>query len=186
MANLEKIIEACKENNREAQKELYERFGPTLFAVCLRYTRNRMEAEDFLHEGFIKIFEKIGQYQGRGPLEGWMRRLMVNTILESFRKNARWKFTDESELLEAREPLTPEEEEQEGDYSLQQLHALIEQLPERYRLVFKLYVLEDYTHDEIAHEMGISSGTSKSNLARARQWLRTRLEESKVIKEKAI
>src|SRR5690554_5922610 len=115
-----------------------------------------------------------------------MRRLMVNTILESFRKNARWKFTDESEMLEDGAPQAAEDEEQEGDYSLQQLHALIEQLPERYRLVFKLYVLEDYTHDEIAQELGISSGTSKSNLARARQWLRTRLEESKAIKERAI
>lgn len=144
-----------------------------------------MEAEDYLHEGFLKIFDKIGQFTGRGPIEAWMRRVMVNTILESFRKNAKYSFVDESNIALS-EDMNQEPEQDEAELSINELEALIEQLPERYKLVFKLYILEDYTHDEIAKELSISVGTSKSNLARARQWLKTRIEKMQADKAKAL
>jgi len=185
VAKIEQIIEGCQQGRRDAQKQLYELFSPQLFAVCLRYTHNRMEAEDYLHEGYLKIFDKIGQFSGLGPIEAWMRRVMVNTILENFRKNAKYIFVDESNVP-LTEDLNPESEQDEAEINIHQLTDLIEQLPEKYKLVFKLYVLEDYTHNEIAKELGISSGTSKSNLARARQWLKTRIKKMQADKAKAL
>jgi RNA polymerase sigma factor (sigma-70 family) len=185
VAKIDQIIEGCQKGRRDAQKQLYELYSPQLFAVCLRYTRNRMEAEDFLHEGYLKIFDKIGQFSGRGPLEAWMRRVMVNTILESFRKNAQYRFLDESSIpLE--EDLNQEQEGDEAGINIHELENLIEQLSERYKLVFKLYILDNYTHEEIARKLGISIGTSKSNLARARQWLKTRIEKMQADKAKAL
>jgi RNA polymerase sigma factor (sigma-70 family) len=185
VAKIEQIIEGCQQGRRDAQKQLYELFSPQLFAVCLRYTKNRMEAEDYLHEGYLKIFDKIGQFTGRGPLEAWMRRVMVNTILESFRKNAKYSFVDESNIPLS-EDLNQEPEQDEAEVNIKELENLIEQLPEKYKLVFKLYILEDYTHNDIANELGISVGTSKSNLARARQWLKTRIEKMQADKAKAL
>lgn len=185
MAKIEQIIEGCQQGRRDAQKQLYELFSPQLFAVCLRYTKNRMEAEDYLHEGYLKIFDKIGQFTGRGPLEAWMRRVMVNTILESFRKNAKYSFVDESNIPLS-EDLNQEPEQDEAEVNIKELEELIEKLPEKYKLVFKLYILEDYTHNDIANELGISVGTSKSNLARARQWLKTRIEKMQADKAKAL
>ncbi len=185
VAKIEQIIEGCQQGGRDAQKQLYELFSPQLFAVCLRYTHNRMEAEDYLHEGFLKIFDKIGQFTGRGPIEAWMRRVMVNTILESFRKNAKFSFVDETNIPLS-EDLNKEPEQNEAELSLNELETLIEQLPERYKLVFKLYILDDYKHEEIANELNISVGTSKSNLARARQWLKTRIVKIQADKAKAL
>ncbi|GAO31569.1 RNA polymerase sigma factor [Geofilum rubicundum] len=187
MAKIEQIIEGCQKGRRDAQKQLYELFSPQLFAVCLRYTHNRMEAEDHLHEGYLKIFDKIGQFSGRGPVEAWMRRVMVNTILESFRKKAKYSFVDESNIpLEEDLNQEQEQEDDESAINIHEIENLIEQLPERYKLVFKLYILDNYTHDEIARELGISVGTSKSNLARARQWLKTRIEKMQADKAKAL
>jgi RNA polymerase sigma-70 factor (ECF subfamily) len=185
VAKIEQIIEGCQQGSRDAQKQLYELFSPQLFAVCLRYTNNRMEAEDYLHEGYIKIFDKIGQFTGRGPVEAWMRRVMVNTILEGFRKNAKFSFVDESNISLS-EDLNGEMEQEGTEININELEDLIEQLPERYKLVFKLYILENYSHEEIARELRISIGTSKSNLARARQWLKTRIEKMQADKAKAL
>jgi RNA polymerase sigma-70 factor (ECF subfamily) len=185
VAKIEQIIEGCQQGRRDAQKQLYELFSPQLFAVCLRYTNNRMEAEDYLHEGYLKIFDKIGQFSNRGPIEAWMRRVMVNTILESFRKNAKYRFVDESHVPLS-EDLKQEPGQEEAEINIKDLEDLNEQLPEKYKLVFKIYFLEDYTHNDIASELGISVGTSKSNLARARQWLKTRIEKMQADKAKAL
>ena len=185
MAKIEQIIEGCQQGDRDAQEQLYELFSRQLFAVCLRYTKNTMEAEDYLHEGYLKIFDKISQFSGRGPIEAWMRRVMVNTILESFRKNARYSFVDEANIPLS-EDMNQDAENDEAEINLKELEELIELLPERYKLVFKLYILEDYKHEEIARELNISVGTSKSNLARARQWLRTRIVKIQADKAKAL
>ncbi|PWD99780.1 RNA polymerase sigma factor [Marinilabilia rubra] len=170
------IVKGCQKGERSAQKALYELFAPKMLGVCMRYAGNRETAEDFLQDGFIRVFEKIGMFRFEGSFEGWMRRIIVNMIIESFRKNKlKTELTDEF----------PDQEEDEGSNftvqqpSLHDLLALVQQLPERYRLVFNLYVLEELSHDEIAKQLNISPGTSKSNLSRARKWLQDRLKENK-------
>lgn len=177
MQDLNGIIVECQKGNRSAQKALYNMFAPKMLGVCLRYAGNRESAEDFLQDGFIKVFEKIHTFRFKGSFEGWMRRIMVNLIIESFRRQ---KFTtgeideyaDEGALIgeeESSDEITPP--------SLDVLLALVQQLPERYRLVFNLYVLEELSHDEIARQLNISSGTSKSNLSRARKLLQQKIRE---------
>ena len=172
---LKEIIEDCTKGKRDAQRKLYELFAPRMFSVCLQYSKNRADAEDFLHEGFIKVFDKIGQFKHTGSFEGWMRRIMVNTVLETFRKNSKYRFVDETHLP----PLSEEidfELKKENEVQLIDIMTWIDQLPERYKMVFNLYVLEDLSHEEISKEMGISVGTSKSNLSRARQWLQKHIK----------
>ncbi|TCO07405.1 RNA polymerase sigma factor [Natronoflexus pectinivorans] len=180
MSRLNEIIPACRNGDRKAQKELYELFAPKMFAVCIRYSKNRVEAEDYLHEGFIKVFEKIDQYGNKGSFEGWVRRIMVNTILEGYRKNKQMVVLDESQLKdENTDHEADEPTDEEASVKLEEVMTIIEQLPEKYSLVFNLYVLEDYSHEEISKKLGISIGTSKSNLSRARQWIKKRLSEEK-------
>ncbi len=172
MKNLDEIIHKCQNNNRAAQKLLYEKFSPWLFGVCLQYCKNRTEAEDNLQEGFIKIFTKIKKFRFEGSFEGWMRRIVVNTIIESFRKKNPVYFVDSYDNL-----LVADEENKEDApaYNTKELHKIIEELPPKYKLVFNLYALEGLSHQEIADILGISVGTSKSNLSRARKILKEKI-----------
>ena len=146
------------------QQELYERFSPKMYAVCLRYAGNAEEAEDILQEGFIKIFNKITSFRGEGSFEGWIRRIFVNTAIEQFRKKNYLK------------PITEVEENTvEGKYlsvldslAEKDIIQLVQQLSPGYRTVFNMYVVEGYTHKQIAEILGISEGTSKSQLSRAK------------------
>lgn len=158
------LIKGCLESSRRAQEELYRRYSPRMYAVCLRYAGNGEEAADILQEGFIKVFKKLESFRGDGSFEGWMRRIFVNTAIEHFRRK-RYLV-----------PVTEKEENTiEGDYSTaldnlgaKDIMALIQELSPGYRTVFNLYVVEGYTHKEIADMMGISEGTSKSQLSRAK------------------
>ena len=149
------------------QYELYHQFAPKMYGVCLRYAGNAEEAEDILQEGFIKIFNKIGSYRGDGSFEGWIRRIFVNTAIEHFRKKTYLQ------------PLTEvEENTMEGKYlsvldslAEKDIIQLVQQLSPGYRTVFNMYVVEGYTHKQIAEALGISEGTSKSQLSRAKQIL---------------
>lgn len=152
-------------------------FAPKMLGVCLRYAQNRESAEDFLQDGFIRVFEKIGSYGFRGSFEGWMRRIMVNMIIESYRKSKittefKDEFSDDATLTNEDEADEPEQHP-----SMDVLLKLIQQLPARYRMVFNLYVLEGRSHAEISKELNITDGTSKSNLARARRWLQQKVRE---------
>lgn len=146
------------------QEELYRRFSPRMYAVCLRYAGNAEEAEDILQEGFIKVFKKLDSYRGDGSFEGWVRRIFVNTAIEHFRRK---KYL---------QPVTEKEENTiEGSYlsvldnlAERDILDLIQQLSPGYRTVFNMYVVEGYTHKEIGDIMGISEGTSKSQLSRAK------------------
>ena len=146
------------------QQELYNRFAPRMYGVCLRYASNAEEAEDILQEGFIKIFNKINSYRGDGSFEGWIRRIFVNTAIEHFRKKTYLQ------------PITETEENTvEGKYlsvldslAEKDIIQLIQQLSPGYRTVFNMYVVEGYTHKQIAEMLGISEGTSKSQLSRAK------------------
>lgn len=146
------------------QRELYQRFAPKMYAVCLRYAGNAEEAEDILQEGFIKIFNKIGSFRSEGSFEGWIRRIFVNTAIEQFRKKNYLK------------PITEVEENTvEGKYlsvldtlAEKDIIQLVQQLSPGYRTVFNMYVVEGYTHKQISEILGISEGTSKSQLSRAK------------------
>lgn len=168
------LIENCQKGHIDAQRAIYERFSSKMFGVCLRYCKSREEAEDCLQDGFVKVFQKIGMFQFKGSFEGWMRRIMVNTVMESFRKKNPVFSVEDLSVFNI-----PEEPEQNANPLMkeQQLLELINQLPPQYKMVFNLYALEDYSHEEIAKTLGISVGTSKSNLSRARQWLRDRINE---------
>ncbi len=158
------LLRGCMEGNRRMQEELYRRFSPRMYAVCLRYAGNAEEAEDILQEGFIKVFKKLDSFRSEGSFEGWVRRIFVNTAIEHFRRK-RYLM-----------PVTEKEENTiEGKYisvldelAEKDILALVQELSPGYRTVFNMYVVEGYTHKEIADMLGISEGTSKSQLSRAK------------------
>ncbi|NND78418.1 MAG: RNA polymerase sigma factor [Maribacter sp.] len=169
--SLEELIEKCKKGDRRAQEQLYRQYSNILFGICLKYSRNKSEAEDSLHDSFMTIYEKIGQYKSKGSFEGWMKRITVNTVLQKYRKEEYLKVVSDN---------VEEEIKVETDYSdigLQTLLKYIQELPNKYRLTFNLYVLDGFTHKEISSMLGTSTGTSKSNLARARMILKERIEK---------
>jgi len=150
-------------------------FAPKMMGVCLRYTHNREDAEDFLQDGFIRIFEKIDTFRFQGSFEGWMRRIIVNMIIESFRRNK--KNTDIIEEFPDEQSFSNEETDTQDTPSLDVLLKMVQQLPPGYRMVFNLYVLEGLSHEEIAQKLNISTGSSKSNLSRAKRWLQEKLRD---------
>ena len=149
-----------------------------MFAVCMRYSHCRDDAQDTFQEAFIKAFQKIESYQGNGSFEGWLRRIMVNKCMDKFRSKRLTIVTDNPQYYMEHE--IEEEEEVELPYSQDELTATIQELPDQYRLVFNMYVIENYTHAEIATSLNISVGTSKSNLSRAKAWLRKELKKKYV------
>lgn len=170
---LNRIVKGCKAGRREAQQSLFNLFSEELFGVCLYYSADRAEAEDNLHEGFIKIFSKIGQYRFKGPIQGWMRRIMINTALEKYRKKSHLHVVgDEFDFDRGLAP-----DNIADDISAKDLIAIIQELSPKYRMVFNLYAIEGYSHKEISEMLGISEGTSKSNLARARAVLQKRVKK---------
>ena len=164
------IVARCQKGDRKAQEQLYRIYGDKLYTLCLRYSRNRAEAEDNLQDSFIRIFEKIGQYGFKGSLEGWMRRITLNTVLQKYRKDGVIDLVATQDIADT-ETVTVEEEQIDLDF----LMGIIQELPDQYRITFSLYVLDGYSHKEIAEILRISEGTSKSNLARGKAILRKRL-----------
>ncbi|APU68049.1 MAG: sigma-70 family RNA polymerase sigma factor [Bacteroidota bacterium] len=169
--SLEKLIQLCKKQDRKAQEQLYRLYSAKLFGLCLKYSGGYAEAQDNLQDGFLTIFAKISQYNDSGSFEGWMKRIIINTALQKHRKQKVYGLTNE-ELLKDENI----EVEAEEDISLDFLLSCVQELPERYRQVFNLYVLDGYSHREISKMLQISEGTSKSNLARARLALKDRIE----------
>jgi len=168
--SLEQLILDCQKNNIKAQEQLFRLLSPKLFAVCLKYSRNYEEAQDNLQDGFMLIFEKIGQFAFAGSFEGWAKRVMINNVLQCYRKENFFKLVNEDiaddEVVDV----------EESSVSLEYLLGIIQELPDRYRLVFNLYVIDNYAHKEIAEMLNISIGTSKSNLSRARVILKEKIE----------
>lgn len=169
--NLDEILAGCIQKDRACQVELFKRFSGKLLTVCLRYTRHRMEAEDILQDAFIKIFKNLEKYEGKGSFEGWMRRIVVNTALKNYHKSS---FQKEKIGLE---------DYQEGSMDpavISQLHEeellkLISELPDGYRMVFNLYIIEGYSHREIAEQLNIQESTSRSQLVKARKMLQSQI-----------
>ena len=173
--SLEELIENCKQGNRKAQEKLYREFSPVLFGVCLKYSRNKTEAEDNLHDSFMTIFDKIAQYKAKGSFEGWAKRITVNTVLQKYRRETHMKLVTENYKGEDEGVDEDSSEPNTADIGLDTLLRYIQELPNKYRLTFNLYVLDGYSHNEIGALLGTSPGTSKSNLARARAILKEKI-----------
>jgi len=167
---IEQIIHECTKNNIKAQEQLYKLLAPKLFAVCLKYSRNYEEAQDNLQESFLVIFEKIDQFKNTGSFEGWVKRIVINYVLQQYRNQKIFEIVSEKIVVEE------EVEIDDENVSLEFLTKIIQELPDRYRLVFNLYVVDGYSHKEIAEMLGIKIGTSKSNLARAKAILKQKIE----------
>ncbi len=171
----EKLIEGCLAGKRKAQNELYLRFSPQLFGICLRYASNRSEAQDMLQEGFIKIFSSLSSFKGNGSFEGWMKRIMINNALNHIRIYTKQQLFSDFSEVENIADIPSEVDDAKPPPDTETMLLLIQGLPEGYRMVFNLYVFEDYTHREIAEEAGISENTSKTQLMRARNLLQKKI-----------
>ena len=170
------LIERCLEFDPKAQEFLYKRFSRRMYGVCLRFARNTMEADDILQEGFIKVFSFLKDFRQEGSLEGWVRRTIVNTAINYYNsKQNEWNETG----IEKAQAYHSDAEDALAKISANDLLNLIHELPEGYRMVFNLYVIEGYNHQEIAEMLHISENTSKSQLSRARMALQERLIQRK-------
>lgn len=170
---MRKTIDACKKGDRTAQKKLYDSLAPKMFAVCMRYMGDRMLAEDILQEGFVTLFSKLDSYSGEGSFEGWARRIFVNTALMSLRRTDALKLSDD---LEEARSLSSDVTSQLQNIGYKEVMSLVMALPDGYRTVFNMFVVEGYSHKEIAQAMDISEATSRSQLLRARMILQEKIK----------
>lgn len=184
MSDDEKLIRGCLEGKRQAQNQLYHRYAPTMLGVCMRYSQNREEGEDLLQEGFIKVFQHIGNYKGTGSFEGWIRRIMVNTAINHYHAALKQQFLH-IENIENLAPLMEQDTNQIFDHSVESIDippdlvmGLIQKMPEGYRMILNMYVFEGYQHKEIADMLGISENTSKSQLSKGRKYLKVQVLEA--------
>lgn len=168
--NLDLILDGCRQGNRHSQLKLYELFFSYAMAVCLPYARSREEAEEMVNDAFLKVFTRLDQYDGSQPFKPWLRRVLVNTAIDYHRKFHKQHSFDELQEYHAREA-PPVHNDALEQLEYKDVIELLQHLSPGYRVVFILYVLEGYRHEDIAQELGISVGTSKSNLAKARRKL---------------
>ncbi len=169
------LIKGCIKRNTACEKELFERYAGHMLGVCQRYARNTADAEDILQDGFIKVFNKINQYKFEGSFEGWIRKIMVNTALKKYTISRYQKEFSTGEIKEStRHTMEPQAY---GHLTQKDLLQLINGLPDGYRIIFNMYVIEGYQHEEISEMLGIQSGTSRSQLVKARQMLQKQLEQ---------
>ncbi len=173
VTELEALLQACREGNRKSQEVLYRQFYGYAMSVCMRYTRTRDEAIEVLNDGFMKIFTKSEKYDPERSFKGWVRRIMINTALDFYRQQVKHYFHED--VAEAEH--TSVNETALGKLEHEELITLVQQLSPAYRMVFNLYVIDGYSHEEIAEQLEISVGTSKSNLARARENLKQMLKQ---------
>lgn len=176
------IIAGCKKNKHKFQMALFDKYAPMLKGVCLRYAANSADADDLLQEGFIKILDNIPKYTETGSFKAWMKRIMVNNAINYCRKKSKLKFDEINDNLlsdEIDEDQSTDLEARiiEANINPQEIIEIIHKMPEGYRMVLNLYVIDGYTHNEISQKLGISVNTSKSQLSRARKALIKKTEE---------
>ena len=169
---LEILLKGCRRGKPRSQEALYKRFAPAMYGICLQYASSEEDAQDIMQEGFIKVFKKLDQVNNPAAFPGWIRRVMINTALEKYRSQV---------ILQRMDDVKEEADEAMDDgifenLTCQELVVLIQTLTPRYRMVFNLYAIEGYSHQEISEELGISVGTSKSNLSRARAILQEKIK----------
>jgi len=176
MKNIEQIIAKCQKNDRKAQKRLYEIYSPLLLGICMRYAKDKQEAEDVLQDGFIKIFSNIDKFDGKGSFESWVRRVMINTAITNYRANLKRYYQDEISDVNEYKFVG---EVDESEFTIEELLGAIRKLPKGYAMVFNLYAIEGYKHKEIAEMLEIDISTSKTQFLRARNALKKILLEIK-------
>ncbi len=169
------LIIECVNGNPRAQRLLFDKFARKMFSVCLRYAKNEEQAEDVLQDGFVKVFVKLKDFKSEGSLEGWIRRIMVNTALDQIRKNNKQlgdtNIDDVGYKIENNDFIVE-------NMMAEDLMKMVQAMPEGYKVVFNMFAIEGYSHSEIADTLGISENTSKSQYSRARAYLRERLEKN--------
>jgi RNA polymerase sigma-70 factor (ECF subfamily) len=175
------LIKACVSKNPRAQRILYDRYSAKLMTVCRRYCSSTEEAEDAFQEGFVKIFNKISEYKYEGSFDGWLRKVMVNTVIDMMRRNKKHAYHEDvtdlpNIVANAHSPLDA--------MSANELMELLKTLPDGYRTVFNLFAIEGYSHKEIAEMLGIGESTSKSQFLRARAYIQKKLIEIKFKSER--
>jgi RNA polymerase sigma-70 factor (ECF subfamily) len=171
------LIAGCLREERWAQKQLYETYYGKLLGVCLRYSNNSEDARDILNEGYVKVFRYLERYKVGTSLECWMRRIMINTSIDYYRKEMRHRSDD----IEAAQYKIAEDNDVVSNYSAQEILKVIQVLPPAYRAVFNLYAIEGYSHKEVAESLGITESTSRSNLVKARVKLKELLTELGIV-----
>lgn len=173
--SLEHLIKACKKQSLKAQSQLYQQYKDDLFKLCLKYCKNREEAQDNLQDSFLDIFGKIKTYKGSGSFEGWMKRITINKAIDKYKKDSHLNIVINNDILEDN---TIVNHETIDHIPLHQILKHIQDLPPRYRMVFNLFELDDYSHKDISKLLNISVNTSKSNLHRAKSLLQTKMQKS--------
>jgi len=174
--SLEELAQKSLQNDQIAQRLLYEYLAGKMLAVCSRYVGDRETAKDVMHDGFIRLFEKLGSFSGTGSFEGWARRIFVNMALTHLRKSNILRFSEPIDDVSSKSSLPFSELDA---FSSEDLLKCIASMPPGFRAVFNLFAIEGYTHDEIAQILRISENTSRSQYVRARQWLQKRLKDYK-------
>jgi RNA polymerase sigma factor (sigma-70 family) len=167
------LIESCNKGDRKSQQVIYQMFYGKMMATCLRYTKNKAEAKDILQDGFIKMFNSLGKYNFQGSFEGWVRRIIVNTAIDSYRKKSSLLINENVKFVEQIQDVVEEEIDENislpNNYKIADIIEAMQELSPAYKMVFNLYIMEDHSHKQIADLLGINEGTSKSNLAKAKQ-----------------
>jgi RNA polymerase sigma factor (sigma-70 family) len=176
----EELVKECVSGNPIAQKKFYDLFAKKMMGVCLRYMNNEDEAQDVLQDGFIKIFSKLRDFESKGSLEGWVRRIMVNTALDQYRKNKKHQSDVDVDVVGYKL--------EKNDFIIESITAqdllkIIQGIPEGYRVVFNLFAIEGYSHKEIAERLGVTESTSKSQYSRAKSLLRKLMIENNIVEE---
>jgi RNA polymerase sigma factor (sigma-70 family) len=166
------LIQGCKRNDRDSQRLLYQHYYSYALSICARYSRNLTEAKEVVNDGFMKVFGKIDQYHPDSSFKGWIRKIMINTAIDQYRKELKHQYQEPVEMANK----VFIEPQAVTDLSHEELIGLVQKLSPAYRAVFNLYVIDGHTHEEIGKMLNISTGTSKSNLLKARENLRNMLE----------
>ena len=176
MFSEEEIIIECIKGNRKAEKHLYTKYSALFYAICLRYTQSREEAEDVLITGFTSIFESLPMYKKQGSFEGWMKRIMINTAINHYRANKKHLLDLDLEEIDTLNEISQKTYQ---DINIKDILNQIQRMPQGYKQIFNLYALEGYKHAEIAEMLNISESTSKTQYAKAKKWLQSHLEDFK-------
>jgi len=172
---MEKLIEGCIKGKQKARRELFRRYRSILLGVCLRYSRDKSEAEDILLEGFMQIYSKIGSFNGTGSFEGWMKKVMVHTAIDYFRKNRKENF---HENIDDYSEIISDDKDILNHLGAKEILNLIQSMPQGYRIAFNLFAIEGYSHKEIAEKLQFTESTSKSQVRKARFWLMKKIDNN--------
>jgi len=175
MFSEDEIIDGCIKNSRRMQKELYKAHAPTMYSICLRYAKSKEEAQDILQDGFIKVFSKIDQFSKGNSLEGWLKRVFINTSITHYKLNLKYYYQEDVQDINETDIL--HHDVYDYEYSKEELMSVIESLADGYRIVFNMFAVEGFKHKEIGEILGIDEATSKSQFHRARKLIQKKLYE---------